>query len=179
MRIFFIILLVCFSYLLKAQTNILYFECERKGKIYYSWEVQTNKKELTYIIQASNTKNNFIDLINYKSKHKKHIISILNDFIYFRLKIITDKDCFIYSDIIYVRNQQPIEAYPDKHGHNVLYVNSLESGICHFYNKKNEIVLIQNITEGYNQVCYNLAIGEYDAQISTQNYYYEIKIFVR
>lgn len=174
--IFFFIL---YSDFLSAQVNIIYFDGIRKDKIYFTWKVESKLKTLTYILQASNDKINYIDVLTYKTEHKSFDNSLFLNFIYFRLKIMTSKECYIYSDVIYIKDKQSIKILPDPGGSNTIYIISQEKGVCYIYNKTNETVFMQSIDEGHNQICYNLKHGEYYVKVFTDCCNNEIKIFAK
>jgi len=162
-----------------SQTKILFFEVVHKDKVYFDWEVVSDKKELIYIIQGSYDKINFVDIFTYKTIHKKYKTSSLCDYMFFRLKIKTTKDVFIFSDIVYENIYYPIKISPDLQGLNTVYVTTLEDGVCYIYNLKNEIMLIYPLIKGHNQVVYNLNEGQYFVKVFTETFFYEIKLNIK
>jgi hypothetical protein len=179
MKILLTFILFLLSLTGKSQTCIVYFEAERKGDVNFTWQIKSDEKELTYLIQCSNDKLNFTDMYKYKTEHRTINVSLFSDYTYFRLKIMINKDCYIYSDILYLKNDQPIQICPDVTGAHIVYITSKEEGTCYIYNKSNTQFLSYSITEGYNQIYYHLPNDEYTVKVFTENFVQQIKIFVK
>ncbi len=178
MKYLFTIILFFSLFKCYSQTEITYFEAVRKDNVFFTWGVNSKEKQLTYIIQASHDKLFFEDIFTYKCENKEFKTNILNDFIYFRLKILISKDIYIYSDVVYCKSNNPIRIFPDPSGDKIIYVTSIEEGYINIY-QKNDRVLDSVISEGHNTIPHNLNPGEYIIFVYTENYTSEIKIKIK
>jgi hypothetical protein len=165
-------------YNLYGQTSVKYFNVQLKGRVYFNWKVESNKKELVYELQGTNDRSNYTTLFKIEAPPKEFQLDLLTIYCYFRLKIWTSKTEYFYSDVVNVKCDDPLQILPDMNGLKQFYIVSYyESGTVYIYDK-NVIVQVNEFQTGHNIIEHSLPKGSYTVMAFTETFTKSITLVI-